>query len=166
MTHSRVTFYCARIRWGFRGDTFLVSRARAKATNSVYATTTVFIFWWLMIVAPLLNLSLASVSESRRFPYNLRKCQHLATLVWGQPLRNLAKTARYVELDYLCHVSSEAVIASNTTTKARQMPKLPKQVQNGEWNWEPVKCMYLLLQVVHLRSADFHAGEQDSGKLR
>ena len=33
------------------------------------------------------------------------------------------KAIRYVELDYLCHMSSEVLIASGNMTKARLMPK-------------------------------------------
>jgi hypothetical protein len=41
----------------------------------------------------------------------------------GETTLKLAKALRYVELDYLCHMSSEVLHCSDNMRKAHNMPK-------------------------------------------
>src|SRR5262249_48302869 len=62
--------------------------------------------------------------QSRGLPYHHRKFQQLSAFVWRQPLCNLAKALRNIELDYLCHTSSDTLLGHGATEEgARRLPK-------------------------------------------
>jgi len=54
---------------------------------------------------------------------------------WGGPLRNLVKALRYVELDYFCHMSSEALHCFQQHDKGTPDAKVTlDRVNTGERN--------------------------------
>lgn len=110
VTHSRVTFYCARACCGFRKAPSEPFCARPKATGRMYSLLrkSPDCSGSLLHIAQFSGSPYAFQNRSRRLSYCQWKCQHLATFGWGKPLCNLAKALWYVELDYLCHMSSEA----------------------------------------------------------
>ena len=107
--------------------------ARAKATSREHATTTQQLSCLLMIVASPCSISVspcAFQNRSRRFSYCQWKCQHLATFGWGDPLRTLGKALRYVELDYLCHTSSGALLCFR---QEKSKPNTRVRTQRPAW---------------------------------
>ncbi len=70
---------------------------------------------------------------SRRFSFGQWKHQHFATLCRRKPRRNLAKALRNIELDYLCHTSSEELLCFRQLEKST--PNTRVRTQRAAWCW-------------------------------
>jgi hypothetical protein len=82
---------------------------------------------------PAISFAMRVPMLSRRFSFGQWKHQHFATLCRRKPRRNLAKALRNIELDYLCHSSSEELLCFRQLEKSTLNTRV--RTQRAAWCW-------------------------------